>query len=69
MAVLGFVILAWRNPFWLVDRQTDARLRLHGVHSRYVKVDGYSCITWWEALAGHCCWSTDWAAVGRIGPT
>lgn len=41
LAVLGFVILAWRNPFWLVDRQTDARLRLHGVHSRYVKVDGY----------------------------
>lgn len=41
MAVLGFVLLAWRNPFWLVDRQTDARLRLHGVHSKYVKVDGY----------------------------
>ena len=41
MAVLGFVLLAWRNPFWLVDRQTDARLRLHGVHSKYVTVDGY----------------------------
>ena len=24
---LGFGLLAWRNPLWLVDQQTDARLR------------------------------------------
>jgi pimeloyl-ACP methyl ester carboxylesterase len=41
MSVLGFVILAWRNPLWLVDRQIDAKLKLHGVHSNYVTVDGY----------------------------
>jgi pimeloyl-ACP methyl ester carboxylesterase len=38
---LGFGILAWRNPLWLVDRQTDARLRLNGVHGQYVTVRGY----------------------------
>ena len=41
MSALGFVILAWRNPLWLVDRQIDASLRLHGVHSNYVTVRGY----------------------------
>jgi pimeloyl-ACP methyl ester carboxylesterase len=41
LLTLGFGILAWRNPFWLVDRQTDARLRLHGVHSEFVTVNGY----------------------------
>ena len=41
MSALGFVILAWRNPLWLVDRQIDASLRLHGVHSNYVTVNGY----------------------------
>src|SRR5271165_6449807 len=41
LSALGFVILAWRNPLWLVDRQIDARLRLHGVHSSYVTVHGY----------------------------
>jgi pimeloyl-ACP methyl ester carboxylesterase len=41
ISALGFVILAWRNPLWLVDRQIDARLRLHGVHSNYVTVNGY----------------------------
>jgi len=41
LSALGFVILAWRNPLWLVDRQIDARLRLHGVHSNYVTVNGY----------------------------
>ncbi len=38
---LGFGILAWRNPLWLVDRQVDARLRLQGVHSEFVTVNGY----------------------------
>jgi hypothetical protein len=38
---VGFGILAWRNPLWLVDRQVDARLRLHGVHSEFVTVNGY----------------------------
>ena len=38
---LGFGILAWRNPLWLVDQQIDARLRLHGVHSEFVTVNGY----------------------------
>lgn len=41
LSALGFVILAWRNPLWLLDRQIDARLRLHGVHSNYVTVHGY----------------------------
>jgi pimeloyl-ACP methyl ester carboxylesterase len=41
LSALGFVILAWRNPLWLVDRQIDARLRLHGVRSNYVTVNGY----------------------------
>jgi pimeloyl-ACP methyl ester carboxylesterase len=41
LLVLGFGVLAWRNPLWLVDRQVDARLRLHGVHSEYVTVNGY----------------------------
>src|SRR6202167_2725579 len=38
---LGFGILAWRNPLWLVDRQVDAKLRLRGVHSEFVTVNGY----------------------------
>src|ERR1700685_1599551 len=38
---LGFGILAWRNPLWLVDRRVDARLRLQGVHSEFVTVNGY----------------------------
>ncbi len=38
---LGFGILAWRNPLWLVDQQVDAKLRLHGVHSEFVTVNGY----------------------------
>jgi len=38
---LGFGILAWRNPLWLVDRQVDAKLRLRGVHSEFVTVSGY----------------------------
>jgi pimeloyl-ACP methyl ester carboxylesterase len=37
----GFGILAWRNPLWLVDKQVNARLRLHGVHSEFVTVNGY----------------------------
>jgi pimeloyl-ACP methyl ester carboxylesterase len=41
LLALGFGILAWRNPFWLIDRQTDARLRLNGVHGDYVTVNGY----------------------------
>jgi pimeloyl-ACP methyl ester carboxylesterase len=41
LSTLGFVILAWRNPLWLVDRQIDASLRLHGVQSNYVTVRGY----------------------------
>src|SRR5277367_1638859 len=41
LSALGFVILAWRNPLWLVDRQVDARLRLQGVHSEFVTVRGY----------------------------
>jgi pimeloyl-ACP methyl ester carboxylesterase len=41
LSAMGFVILAWRNPLWLVDRQIDASLRLHGVHSNYVTVHGY----------------------------
>ncbi len=38
---LGFAMLAWRHPLWLVDRGVDATLRLHGVHSEYVNVNGY----------------------------
>ena len=38
---LAFGILAWRNPLWLVDQQVDARLRLQGVHSEFVTVNGY----------------------------
>ena len=38
---LGFGIVAWRNPLWLVDRGLDASLRLHGVHSEFVSVDGH----------------------------
>jgi pimeloyl-ACP methyl ester carboxylesterase len=38
---LGFGILAWRNPLWLVDQQIDARLRLRGVRSEFVTVNGY----------------------------
>jgi pimeloyl-ACP methyl ester carboxylesterase len=38
---LAFGILAWRNPLWLVDRQVDAKLRLQGVHSEFVTVNGY----------------------------
>ena len=41
LSALGFVLLAWRNPLWLVDRQIDARLRLNGVRSNYVTVNGY----------------------------
>src|ERR1700678_994348 len=41
LLALGFGVLAWRNPLWLVDRQVDARLRLHGVRSEYVTVNGY----------------------------
>src|ERR1700751_6427012 len=41
LAGLGFGVLAWRNPLWLVDRQVDARLRLQGVHSEFVTVKGY----------------------------
>src|ERR1700733_15265813 len=41
LLALGFGVLAWRNPLWLVDRQVDARLRLHGVHSEFVTVKGY----------------------------
>src|SRR5580692_798803 len=38
---LAFGILAWRNPLWLVDKQVDARLRMNGVHSEFVTVNGY----------------------------
>src|SRR6202046_2347122 len=38
---LGFGILAWRNPLWLVDKQVDAKLRLRGMHSEFVTVNGY----------------------------
>jgi pimeloyl-ACP methyl ester carboxylesterase len=41
LAGLGFGVLAWRNPLWLVDQQVDAKLRLHGVHSEFVTVHGY----------------------------
>jgi pimeloyl-ACP methyl ester carboxylesterase len=41
LLTLAFGILAWRNPLWLVDRQVDARLRLQGVHSEFVTVNGY----------------------------
>jgi pimeloyl-ACP methyl ester carboxylesterase len=41
LLALGFGILAWRNPLWLLDRQVDARLRIRGVHSEYVTVNGY----------------------------
>lgn len=37
----GFGILAWRNPLWLVDKQIAARLRMNGVHSEFVTVNGY----------------------------
>ena len=41
LVALGFGIVVWRNPLWLVDRQVDARLRLHGVHSEFTTVNGY----------------------------
>ncbi len=41
LLTLAFGILAWRNPLWLVDRQVDARLRLQGMHSEFVTVNGY----------------------------
>ena len=41
LLTLAFGILAWRNPLWLVDKQVDARLRLQGVHSEFVTVNGY----------------------------
>jgi pimeloyl-ACP methyl ester carboxylesterase len=41
LLALGFGILAWRNPLWLVDRQVDAKLRLRGVHSEFVTVNGH----------------------------
>lgn len=41
LLVLGFVILAWRNPLWLIDWQVDARLRLNGVHGEFATVNGY----------------------------
>jgi pimeloyl-ACP methyl ester carboxylesterase len=41
LVALGLGIAVWRNPLWLIDRQTDARLRLHGVHSEFVTVNGY----------------------------
>jgi pimeloyl-ACP methyl ester carboxylesterase len=41
LVVSVFGIAAWRNPLWLIDRQTDVRLRLHGVHSQFVTVNGY----------------------------
>src|ERR1700691_5951657 len=41
LLTLGFGVLAWRNPLWLVDKQVDARLRLQGVHSEFVTVNGY----------------------------
>jgi len=41
LLILGFGILVWRDPLWLVDRRVDASLRLHGVQSEYVSVHGY----------------------------
>jgi pimeloyl-ACP methyl ester carboxylesterase len=41
LLTLGFGILAWREPLWLVDRRIDAGLRFHGVQSQYVSVHGY----------------------------
>jgi pimeloyl-ACP methyl ester carboxylesterase len=39
--VVGLGILAWHNPLWLIDRQTDARLRFNGVHGEFALVNGY----------------------------
>src|SRR5271170_8443701 len=43
LLLLGLMlgILGWQNPLWLIDRQVSARLRLHGVHSEFVTVNGY----------------------------
>ncbi len=41
LAGLGFGILAWRNPLWLVDQQVEAKLRLQGMRSEFVTVNGY----------------------------
>ena len=41
LVALGLGLAVWRNPLWLIDRQIDARLRLHGVHSHFVNVNGY----------------------------
>src|ERR1700685_2130730 len=41
LLALGFGVLAWRNPLWLVDKQVAARLRMNGVHSEFVTVNGY----------------------------
>jgi pimeloyl-ACP methyl ester carboxylesterase len=41
LAALSFGMLAWRYPLWLVDRRIEARLRLHGVRSEFVTVNGY----------------------------
>jgi len=42
LVALGLGLAVWRNPLWLIDRQIDARLRLHGVHSHFVNVNGYA---------------------------
>ncbi len=43
LLLLGLIlgVLGWQNPLWLIDRQVSARLRLHGVHSEFVTVNGY----------------------------
>jgi pimeloyl-ACP methyl ester carboxylesterase len=41
LIVLSFGIVVWRNPLWLFDRTVDATLRLHGVHSEFVTVNGH----------------------------
>jgi pimeloyl-ACP methyl ester carboxylesterase len=41
LLTLGFAVLVWRNPLWLVDRTVEANLRLHGVHSEFVTVQGH----------------------------
>jgi pimeloyl-ACP methyl ester carboxylesterase len=41
LLTLGFAILVWRSPLWLLDRTVEANLRFHGVHSEFVTIQGH----------------------------
>src|ERR1700712_3273279 len=41
LVAVVFAAIVWRNPLWLVDQAVDANLRVHGVHSEFVNLNGY----------------------------